>query len=268
MDNEEQSENYQQNNNKKKNIKEIKLLKNKGDSEIEEEINSGDAIPNPDFSKIDSQDPLLKEGYKLVFQKEIPMDIKIQTKKENKEISSFEAITFKVFKIQSSSNSIPTHIKIELSSENDLFFNFTSIIDEEIFKVIKEKQNLTIDYKDFLETIEELCENCLNDAEIYIAIFLMKKDGSASLNIIKELDVKYIELLKLEFVNSPDEVIKKQMLYRFAALKSKLDYYKNCLEITGDIILEKNPSIISQMLEYNEAINNNTQTTDNDNNFE
>ena len=50
----------------------------------------------------------------------------------------------------------------------------------------------------------------------------------------------------------------KQMYFRYGSLKAKMDYYKDCIKIAGDIILEKNPSIVSQMMEYN---NNYKQTT-------
>ena len=44
------------------------------------------------------------------------------------------------------------------------------------------------------------------------------------------------------------------MLYKFAALKSKIDYYKNCIQLSGDVIMENNPDIIPQMLEYNDNL--------------
>ena len=44
------------------------------------------------------------------------------------------------------------------------------------------------------------------------------------------------------------------MLYKFAALNSKIDYYKNCIQLSGDVIMENNPDIIPQMLEYNDNL--------------
>ena len=243
----------EQNNNENDEIKPLELKIQK-----DEEIEYEDAITNPDFSNLDSQNPSFKEGYSLVFEKELPMDLKIENKKGKKDICSYEGIMFKVLKMQSYSKSIPNHIKIEIFSENDLFFHFTSIVDEEIFKVMKEKQFLTIEYKDFIPLLEELCENCLDDNDIYTINFIMKKKGEASLEIVKKLDVKYIDLLKIEFINSSDDYIMKQMLFRYGSLKAKMDYYKDCIKIDGDVILEKNPSIVSQMMEYN---NNYKQTT-------
>lgn len=210
-----------------------------------------EAIPTPNFSSLDSKDPSLLEGYKELFKKEIPMDLKLEIKDGQKEVSSLEGITFKVLNLQSSSEEAPNHIKIELSSENDLFFHFTSIVDEEIFKVMKDKQGLTIEYSKFTSLLEKLCNFCSSDPENYIAIFIMKKEGAASLEIIRGAEFKYLELLKLEFVNSSDEIIKKQMLYKFAALKSKIDYYKNCIQASGDVIMDNNPGLIQQMIDYN-----------------
>ena len=228
---------------------EIQENENENISQPNEEYE--EAIPTPDFASLESKDPSLLEGYKVLFKKEIPMDLKLEINEGQKEVSSFEGIIFKVLNLQSSSEAPPNHIKIELSSENDLFFHFTSIVDEEIFKVMKDKQGLTIDYSQFTSLLEKLCNFCSNDPDNYIASFIMKKQGAATLEIIRGSEFKFLELLKLEFVNSSDEIIKKQMLYKFAALKSKIDYYKNCIQISGDVIMENSPDIIPQMLEYN-----------------
>ena len=63
----------------------------------------------------------------------------------------------------------------------------------------------------------------------------------------------------MDFVNSSDEYIMKQMLYRYSSLKSKFDYYKDCMEVAGDIILENNPKVVSQMIDYD---NNYTEVTE------
>jgi len=231
---------------------EIQENENENISQPNEEYE--EAIPTPDFASLESKDPSLLEGYKVLFKKEIPMDLKLEINEGQKEVSSFEGIIFKVLNLQSSSEAPPNHIKIELSSENDLFFHFTSIVDEEIFKVMKDKQGLTIDYSQFTSLLEKLCNFCSNDPDNYIATFIMKKQGAASLEIIRGSEFKFLELLKLEFVNSSDEIIKKQMLYKFAALKSKIDYYKNCIQVSGDAIMENNPDIIPQMLEYNDNL--------------
>ena len=260
------------NNSKNNELKPIELKTNKkergekeDEEEEEEEVELEDAIVTPDFSKLDAQDPSLIEGYKIIYEKELPMDLKIENKKGKKNICSYEGIIFKILTIQSSSESIPIHIRIELYSENDIFFHFTSLVDEEIFKVMKEKQFLTIEYKDFIVLVEELCDNCLNNPEIFTINFIMKKNGEARLEITKKLDVKYIDLLKIEFINSSDDYIVKQMMYRYGSLKSKLDYYKNCINVAGDIILENNPSIVPKILEYKKYYSQVTISTEYEN---
>ena len=49
---------------------------------------------------------------------------------------------------------------------------------------MKEKQDLTITYKEFIPLIEELCDNCLNYIDSYIALLILKKKWKASLDFI------------------------------------------------------------------------------------
>ena len=41
-----------------------------------------DAIPPPDLSSIESKDPSLIDGFKIIYSKEVPLDIKHETGKE------------------------------------------------------------------------------------------------------------------------------------------------------------------------------------------
>ena len=59
----------------------------------------------------------------------------------------------------------------------------------------------------------------------------------------------------LEFKNSPDELIQKHMIYRFAYLKAKLEYDKKAIKAAGDVILECNPDIMGPILESNDNYN-------------
>lgn len=43
----------------------------------------------------------------------------------------------------------PTAVKMELSSENDLFFHFTHLIDEKAFRAVRDEQRLMIEFSDY-----------------------------------------------------------------------------------------------------------------------
>ena len=112
----------------------------------EQEIELEDAIEKPNLSSIESKDPSLTDRLKIVYNKEVPMDLKLETKEGQKDIASFELIRVKVLSDSSSKETSPTCVKVELSSENDLLFHYTSIIDEGTFAKMKKLQNLKIEF--------------------------------------------------------------------------------------------------------------------------
>lgn len=219
----------------------------------EQEIELEDAIEKPNLSSIESKDPSLTDGLKIVYNKEVPMDLKLETKEGQKDIASFELIRVKVLSDSSSKETSPTCVKVELSSENDLLFHYTSIIDEGTFAKMKKLQNLKIEFSEYCELVEKICENCINSPDIYIGLFIIQKEGISKLQFVKGSDFKFLELLLIEFKGSSDEIIHKQMIYRFAYLKSKLEYDKKCIKMAGDIILENNPELLQPILDCNET---------------
>ena len=217
----------------------------------QQEIDLENAIENPNLSNLESKDPSLIDGFKIVYNKEIPMDLKLKLKDEEKDIALFELIRCKILS-DSIDNESPKRIKIELSSEKDLFFHYTNIVDENTFLDMKKKQKLTIDFSEYCNLIENICENCINSPDSYIGVFLIQKEGLSKLQFVKSSDFKFLELLILEFKCSSDEIINKHMIYRFTQLKSKLEYEKKCIKLAGNVILENNPDILQNILENNE----------------
>jgi hypothetical protein len=75
----------------------------------------------------------------------------------------------------------------------------------------------------------------------------MQKDGTARLDFIQNIEYKFIELLSLEFVNSPDDTVRKQIGYRYNALKSKLTLMQDRISQINSIVKLKNPSLLIQI---------------------
>ena len=102
-----------------------------------------------------------------------------------------------------------------------------------------------------------MCENCRAYPNEYICFFVLNKQGNSILKFLKNSEFQFVELLLLEFKFSPDDIIKKQINYRFAYLKSKLDYQKKCIKLVGDFILNNNPDILPLILRINDKYNSN-----------
>ena len=211
-----------------------------------------DAIPMPNLSSVEAKDPSLVDGFKIIYNKEVPLDIKLETDEQPKDIASVEPIRCKILSDASSNESTPQRVKFELSWESDLLFHYTNIVDENTFLDIKKKQNLNIDYPQYCNLVSKICDDCIKNPDVFIGVLTIQKEGNAKLQFVKGSDFKFLELLLLEFKNTPDEIIKKHMLYRFAYLKAKLEYDKKALKIAGDVILDCNPDIMNTILDTND----------------
>ena len=209
------------------------------------EQNSNDILANFDFSEIEEKDPSLSEGHKLLYDREVPFELRLEDSNGPQEVASFEAIRCKIL-LGGDENS-PSQIRIELSCENDLFFHFTSDVDEETFKVMQDNQKLCIQFNEYSNLTKRLLNNCINEPQSYIAVFIMQKEGTARLDFIQNIEYKFIELLSIDFVNSPDDTVRKQIAYRYNALRSKLELMQNRIQTISNIVKLKNPSLLLQI---------------------
>ena len=218
--------------------------------------NSNDVLANFDFTEIEEKDPSLSEGHRLLYDREVPFELRLEDQNGPQEVASFEAIRCKILLGGEENN--PYQIRIELSCENDLFFHFTSDIDEEAFKVMQENQKLTVNFNEYSNLTKRLLNNCINEPQSYIAVFIMQKEGTARLDFIQNIEYKFIELLSIDFVNSPDDTVRKQIAYRYNALRSKLELMQNRIANINNIVKLKNPSLLLQIQKAPAKLNNST----------
>lgn len=78
---------------------------------------------NLDYTQIEENDPSLAYGHRLIFDREIPFELRLEDNNGPQEVASFESIRAKI--LVTGEESSPNQIRIELSCENDLFFHFT-----------------------------------------------------------------------------------------------------------------------------------------------
>jgi len=214
-------------------------------SYINQPTDTNDILANFDFTDIEEKDPSLSEGHKMLYDREVPFELRLEDSNGPQEVASFESLRCKILLGGVENN--PIQIRIELSCENDLFFHFTSDIDEETFKIMQENQKLTVSFAEFSSLVKKLFNNCINDPQSYIAVFIMQKEGTARLDFIQNIEYKFIELLSIDFVNSPDDTVRKQISYRYNALRTKLELMQNRIQAISNIVRIKNPSLLLQI---------------------
>ena len=214
-------------------------------SYMNQSVDSNDVLANFDFREIEEKDPSLSEGHKMLYDREVPFELRLEDSNGPQEVASFEALRCKILLGGEESN--PSQIRLELSCENDLFFHFTSDIDEETYKIMQESQKLTVKFVEFSNLVKRLFNNCINEPQSYIAVFIMQKEGTARLDFIQNIEYKFIELLSIDFVNSPDDTVRKQISYRYNALRTKLELMQNRIQAISNIVKIKNPSLLLQI---------------------
>ena len=225
---------------------------------LNQTTDSNDILASFDFREIEEKDPSLSEGHKLLYDREVPFELRLEDSNGPQEVASFEALRCKILLGGVENN--PTQIRLELSCENDLFFHFTSDIDDETFKIMQESQKLTVNFPEFSNLVKRLFNNCINEPQSYIAVFIMQKEGTARLDFIQNIEYKFIELLSIDFVNSPDETVRKQISYRYNAIRTKLELVQNRIQAISNIVKMKNPSLLLQIQKAPARLNKTTKT--------
>ena len=227
-------------------------------SYLNQTTDTNDILANFDFTEIEEKDPSLSEGHKLLYDREVPFELRLEDNNGPQEVASFEALKCKILLGGVENN--PIQIRIELSCENDLFFHFTADIDEETFKIMQENQKLTVNFPEFSNLVKKLLNNCINEPQSYIAVFIMQKEGTARLDFIQNIEYKFIELLSIDFVNSPDDTVRKQISYRYNSIRTKLELVQNRIQAISNIVKIKNPSLLLQIQKAPAKLNMTTKS--------
>ena len=207
----------------------------------------GDSLMNSfDFSAIEEMDPSLSEGHHVTYDREVPFELRIQDSGSGpQEVGTLEAIKTKVLVLGEDSN--PRHVKVELTSENDLFFHYIHTLDETSFRRMQETQKLMIEFSELPTILVRMLNACIKEPHSFLAVFIMHRDGRARLDFIQNIEYKFIELLSLDFVASSEESVRQQITYRYNSVKSKLAILQARLQDISALVKVKNPSLLLQL---------------------
>ena len=199
-------------------------------------------IDEPDWSDVD---PSCKDGFRVVYEKEIPFEMRLQENDQSPEVGTLEAILAKV-SVQGEA-SLPTMIKVELSSESDLFFHYSHVLDERSFKTVREEQRLMIEFSDYANVLARSLNQAIKEPQTHLAVFIMNRDGQARLDFIQNMEYKFVELLSVTFLRSPDDRIRSSIAFRYNSIKTKLQIVSGRLSEVTSIVKLKNPSLLLQL---------------------
>ena len=172
----------------------------------------------PDMSDLD---PTNQGGFRVLYAREVPLEMRLQTSDAAPaEAGSLEAVLCKVA-VREAADGRPAVVKVELSSESDLFFHYTHLVDERAFAAMRDEQKLMIvrgaagpaarsarraaraaacrarathpaaapllsrsqDFVSYPSVLAASLANAVKEPHTFLAVFIMNRDGMGRLDL-------------------------------------------------------------------------------------
>ncbi|EPY39737.1 hypothetical protein AGDE_04191 [Angomonas deanei] len=173
-----------------------------------------------DFIAIQQVDPSLADGSRLVYDREVPCELRAMRAGESS-AGSLEQMRIKVL-TQGEERNLSS-IRVEIITEADIFFHYTCIINDQGFVRLREDQNLVCEFAEFLMTLLKMLNRCIREPGRFIGALLLGDDGTGNLEFVENLEYKLVSVLVLPFRASPANVVREQAQYRYSAVRARLD---------------------------------------------
>ena len=195
---------------------------------------------------IDSKDPSLGNNLAKIYEEEIPFEIRYETDNLTGEDKSvFKPLICKILATDEMSEQV--NIKIEIGSDSDLYFYYTTEITSSLFEKLKEEQKLTCNFLNFSDLLIKYFDLCMKSKNSYMAVLSIKTDKNAKMELMENLDYKFVELINLDFSPASQELISKQISYRYNSMRAVQDLMQNRIDIINDVLKDMDPQLISEV---------------------
>ena len=198
-----------------------------------------------DFQQIEEMDPSLVGGFRVIYDREVPFELRAANANQEANVGALEGVKVKVL-VKGEENSI-TSLRVELSSESDLYFHHTCVINSAGFNQLREDQKLMCDFREFGTTVLKMFNRCIREPQSYLLVLMMQRDGNATLEFIQNLEYKFVDLLVLPFRESAEVEVRQQITYRYNAIRSRLALMTAKLQDVTALVKVKSPQLLSQI---------------------
>mmetsp|Transcript_42657 Transcript_42657/g.114211 ORF Transcript_42657/g.114211 Transcript_42657/m.114211 type:complete len:238 (-) Transcript_42657:5-718(-) len=202
------------------------------------------------MSSIEEMDPSLADDFRVIYDRECPFELRVQDAASDgpQQVGTLEAIKVKML-IQGE-DAGPTGIRIELSSESDLFFHYHHTLDEVGFQAVQEQQKLMVEFPEYPNVLIRMLNSCIKEPHSHLAVFVMQhnaEERAARLDFIQNMEYKFVELMSCQYEHTADEAVQQHISYRYNAMKSRLSLVQTRLQEVNNLVRLKNPSLLLQL---------------------
>jgi hypothetical protein len=229
----------------------------------------------PNFvGALEDLDPSLVDGFRVIYDREVPIEVRLAGHGSDADAaasvdyeagglgagtsggaarSSLEAIKCKLLILGDPDRF--TSLRLELSSEADLFFHYIHALDEEDYADLQRSQRLMVDFAHLPVVMTRMLNMCIADPSTHLAILTQdprsgmhySDQGSAKLEFIQNMEYKFVELLTCPCVRLPEELVQRHITYRYNSLKLRLAQTTGRLADLTNLVKLKNPSLLLQL---------------------
>lgn len=208
---------------------------------------ANNAAPMFDYPAIEEMDPSLADGLQLYYEREVPVELRSASSVDNPtEVGALEAIRVKIL-IKMTGESGLVNVKVELSSESNLFFHYVHEMEVNAFKTMQESQRLMVNFPDYPAVLLRMLNQCVKEPHIHLAVLVMQPNGDARMDFIQNMEYKFVELLSCKFVASKEDVVRQQVSFRYNLVKARLALMQARLADVNSLIKIKSPSLMLQL---------------------
>lgn len=194
----------------------------------------------------EQMDPSLVNGYYIFYEREVPFELRVSEAADMpQEVGALEAIRVKI--LLKGDQQQPDALRVELTSETNLFFHYVHELTEASFHDLQEGQKLMVEFAEYSSVLLRMLNNCIKEPHTHLAVFIMHDSGEARLDFIQNMEYKFVELLSCRFSNSSEEEIRDQITFRYNTIKSRLALMQARLADVNALVKIKNPSLLLQL---------------------
>ncbi|KAG2430775.1 hypothetical protein HYH02_013614 [Chlamydomonas schloesseri] len=199
-----------------------------------------------DYPALEELDPSLVDGFQLFYEREVPFELRSAVGVDlPTEVGALEAIRVKI--LIKSEGGQPKTIRVELTSESNLFFLYMHDLTEATFKQMQESQRLMIEFPDYPTVLMRMLNQCIREPHIYLAVFIMQPTGEGRLDFIQNMEYKFVELLSVRFMAAGEDLVRAHVSYRYNVVKARLQLMTARLADINAMVKVKNPSLLLQL---------------------
>lgn len=201
-----------------------------------------------EFRLIEEMDPSVQDGGRIIYDREVPIELKSL---DGDDDGVMEGLKMKIVVLGDDHS--PSTVRLEISSEAELFFHYTCIINAQGYLQLREDQKLMCEFREFPLTLAKMFNQTIREPNTFVAVLLLGRDGNSTLQLLQNLEFKFVELLALPLRESPEALIRSHITYRYNAMRSRLSIMTARLQDVSALVKVRDGNVRRQFVDGREA---------------